>query len=149
MRAAAFAGLCSNIGLILYCCAVGIVALRPRRAYIIRLFPLCAFAIRAFAALQKIRLDSSFHKHIPTPHTTLNMAPRRGGSGSSSGSSVSSCPDPFPSTYEKVNFACDVLFLVVLIGITIAMFVFRKRASVNGKKLLSLPYMGAVLFLLM
>jgi hypothetical protein len=77
------------------------------------------------------------------------MAPRRGGGGSSSGSSISSCPDPFPLTYERVYFASDVLFLVVLLGITIAMFVYRKRTSGTGKKLLSLPYMGAVLFSLM
>jgi len=92
-----------------------------------------------------VHLDST--NNIPKSQSTFNMAPRRGGSSSSG--STSSCPGAFSSTLEQVAFACDVLFLAVFIGITIAMFMYRKRTSGLGKKLLSLPYIAAVLFYLL
>lgn len=81
--------------------------------------------------------------------TTIDMAPRRGGSsGSSSGSSISSCPGAFSDTVTQVLFASDVLFLVVFFGITITLCSFRKKSG-GGKKLLGVPYILALLFFLM
>jgi hypothetical protein len=78
------------------------------------------------------------------------MAPKRGGSsGGSSGSSVSSCPGAFNTTREVVYLASDAVLLAVLLGVTIALCTGRKKSSVTGKKLISLPYIGALLFLFM
>jgi hypothetical protein len=76
------------------------------------------------------------------------MAPKRGGGGSSSGSSLSSCPGAFATTLEQVYFASDVVFFTVLIGIAIALCSFRKK-SVAGKKLLGIPYILTISFFLM
>jgi hypothetical protein len=77
------------------------------------------------------------------------MAPRRGsGGGSSSGSSVSSCPGAFALVPEQVYFANDVLFFIVILGIYIAMWILRKRTGA-GKKLIGVPYIVSVTWLLM
>jgi hypothetical protein len=67
---------------------------------------------------------------------------RRGGS-SSGGSSV--CPDAFPTTIEQASFALDVVLLAIYLGLFISLCSFRKK-SVAGKKLLGLPFIGAVFF---
>jgi hypothetical protein len=79
------------------------------------------------------------------------MAPRGGRGGSSSSSSgggVSTCPGAFSTTLEQASFALDVVFLVVSLGFLIALFSLRKK-GVAGKKLLGLPFIGAVFFLTM
>jgi hypothetical protein len=69
---------------------------------------------------------------------------RRGGSSSSGGGS-SVCPGAFPTTIDQAGFALDVVFLAIYLGIFIALCSFRKK-SVAGKKLLGLPFIGAVFF---
>jgi hypothetical protein len=75
------------------------------------------------------------------------MAPRggRGGSSSGSGDGISACPDAFSTTLDQASFALDVVFLVVFLGIFIALFSHRKK-GVAGKKLIGLPFIGAVFF---
>jgi hypothetical protein len=74
----------------------------------------------------------------------IKMAPRRGGGGSSS--SVSACPGAFYTTIEQASFALDVVFTVIYIGILIAFFLIRKKSSVAGKRIIGLPFIGAVFF---
>jgi hypothetical protein len=76
------------------------------------------------------------------------MAPRRGGGGGSSSGGVSSCPDAFLTTIEQAAFADYVVFLVVLLGISVVFCLFRKR-KVAGKKLIGLPFIGALFFLIL
>jgi hypothetical protein len=75
------------------------------------------------------------------------MAPRggRGGGGGSSGDGLSSCPDAFLTPTEQASFALDVVLFAIYLGIFIALCVFRKK-NVAGKKLLGLPFIGAVFF---
>jgi hypothetical protein len=75
------------------------------------------------------------------------MAPRRGSSGSSSGSSTSSCPDAFGTTADQASFANDVIFFVIVLGITIALCIIRKKSA--GKELLGLPFIGCLFFFLL
>ncbi|KAH7410259.1 hypothetical protein DE146DRAFT_775667 [Phaeosphaeria sp. MPI-PUGE-AT-0046c] len=78
------------------------------------------------------------------------MAPKRGGGGGSfsSGGSSNTCPNAFTTTEEQANFANDVVFFVIFLGIALALCSFRKK-SVAGKKLLGLPYIGTILFFLL
>ncbi|KAF1942506.1 hypothetical protein EJ02DRAFT_454198 [Clathrospora elynae] len=66
------------------------------------------------------------------------MAPRRSGS-SSSESSYSSCPGGFSDTITQASFASTVLYLAVFLGISVALFLVRKKSS-GGKRLLGVPY---------
>ncbi|KAH5374225.1 hypothetical protein HBI49_053620 [Parastagonospora nodorum] len=77
------------------------------------------------------------------------MAPRRGGSSSSGGgSSSSTCPDAFLDTETQVSFANEVLFFVIILGIFITLFIFRRR-KVPGKQLIGAPLIICLSFLLL
>jgi hypothetical protein len=74
------------------------------------------------------------------------MSPKRGGSNNRG--SASSCRDAFATNLQQVYFAHDVVFFVVFLGISIAFCTFRKK-SVAGKKLIGIPYILTILFLLL
>lgn len=74
------------------------------------------------------------------------MAPRRGGSSSSSSYS-SSCPGAFETTDSRVYLACIVIFFVVYLGIALSLSGARKKAG-TGKRLIGAPYIVALLFML-
>jgi hypothetical protein len=84
------------------------------------------------------------------------MAPKRGGSSGessgSSGSTVPTCPGFFSTTKANVYRGADVAFFAVFLGLTIALCRYlwhRKNTQGPGEKLISLPYIGALIFLLM
>ncbi|OAL01394.1 hypothetical protein IQ06DRAFT_293482 [Phaeosphaeriaceae sp. SRC1lsM3a] len=78
------------------------------------------------------------------------MAPKRGGGGGGSGrgGSINTCPNAFTTPEEQAYFANDVVFFAIFLGISIALCSFRKK-NVAGKKLLGLPYFGAIFFFLL
>jgi hypothetical protein len=75
------------------------------------------------------------------------MAPRRGSSGSSSGSDNPVCPYAFVRTEEQASFANDVLFFVALLGITVALCITRKKSA--GRALLGWPLIACLFFFLL
>lgn len=74
-------------------------------------------------------------------HVAYIMAPRRAGGYGSGGYSL--CAGLFTSYWDQVSLGYSIVFIIIYIGISIALCCVRKRDN-QGRKLIGLAYVAAL-----